>query len=126
MTKQDIRDPIDAVLAHREGVHGSYADTSRTAQFIKQALREGTNWPLMRDDQKDALEMIATKLARILSGNPNLADHWDDITGYARLVSRSLHGKEIPAPAKQTPSPSPREVLDTIAKELQLPEGPAQ
>jgi len=93
-----IRDPIDAVLAHREDQHGSYADTSRTAQHIKQALREGANWSILADHQKDALEMIAVKLARILSGNPNVSDHWDDITGYARLVSRTLHGRNLPKP----------------------------
>jgi hypothetical protein len=29
--------------------------------------------------------MILHKLARVLSGNPDNADHWDDIGGYARL-----------------------------------------
>jgi hypothetical protein len=33
----------------------------------------------------EALEMICTKIARILSGNPNDPDHWKDIAGYAEL-----------------------------------------
>ncbi|WP_257617167.1 hypothetical protein [Campylobacter pinnipediorum] len=34
--------------------------------------------------------MIAHKIARILAGNPNYKDHWDDIAGYATLVSKEL------------------------------------
>lgn len=29
--------------------------------------------------------MILAKIARIVSGDPNHADHWDDIAGYALL-----------------------------------------
>jgi hypothetical protein len=43
--------------------------------------------------QVEALEMIAHKIGRILSGDPNHQDHWDDIAGYAKLVSERLQGK---------------------------------
>jgi hypothetical protein len=36
--------------------------------------------------QREALDYIAGKLARILSGQPGYADHWDDIAGYAKLA----------------------------------------
>jgi hypothetical protein len=36
------------------------------------------------------LEMIAHKIGRVLAGDPNHADHWDDIAGYARLVARRV------------------------------------
>jgi len=35
--------------------------------------------------QGEAIHMICVKLARIVCGDPNHADHWDDIAGYARL-----------------------------------------
>jgi len=31
--------------------------------------------------------MIALKLSRILSGQADFKDHWDDIAGYAKLAS---------------------------------------
>ena len=34
--------------------------------------------------------MIAHKLGRIVNGDPNYADSWDDIAGYAKLVSDEL------------------------------------
>jgi hypothetical protein len=39
--------------------------------------------------------MIAMKIARILSGNANFADHWEDIEGYARLVSNELENERV-------------------------------
>ncbi len=36
--------------------------------------------------QRESLDLIATKIARILSGDPNHEDHWLDIEGYARIA----------------------------------------
>jgi len=47
---------------------------------------------VMGEDQWEALEMIATKLSRIVNGNPNKIDNWDDIAGYATLVADRLRG----------------------------------
>ena len=40
--------------------------------------------------QKEALDMICSKIARICVGNNNEIDHWRDIAGYALLVVREL------------------------------------
>jgi hypothetical protein len=36
--------------------------------------------------------MIVHKIGRIVNGNPDKVDHWDDIAGYATLVSDRLKG----------------------------------
>lgn len=46
----------------------------------------------MCPDQQEALDMIAHKLGRILNGDPDYADSWADIAGYARLVADRLEG----------------------------------
>ena len=46
--------------------------------------RRGEN--LMSTRQREALGQITFKIARILSGDPNHPDHWDDIAGYALLA----------------------------------------
>lgn len=45
----------------------------------------------------EALEMIAHKIARICNGDPNYADNWVDIAGYATLVANRLEkeGNEV-------------------------------
>jgi hypothetical protein len=47
-------------------------------------------WSRLDHSQAEALDMIAHKIGRILAGDPNHADHWDDIAGYARLVARRV------------------------------------
>jgi hypothetical protein len=44
-------------------------------------------------DQAEALDMIFHKIGRILNGDPNYADSWIDIAGYAKLVADRLEGK---------------------------------
>jgi hypothetical protein len=45
-------------------------------------------------DQQEALDMICHKIGRIVNGDPNYADSWVDIAGYATLVADRLAGVE--------------------------------
>jgi hypothetical protein len=38
---------------------------------------------------KEALDMIALKLSRILSGQANFKDHWLDLSGYSLLAAEA-------------------------------------
>jgi hypothetical protein len=49
-----------------------------------------TGWDRLNDVQREAVEMILHKVGRIISGDPNVHDHWDDIAGYAKLVSERI------------------------------------
>ena len=73
------------LLNTREKTHGNYRDNANLSQAIKDVLRSGKNWERLSDGQKEALEMISVKLARLLSGDKDFRDHWDDIEGYAKL-----------------------------------------
>jgi hypothetical protein len=42
-------------------------------------------------DQQEALDMICHKIGRILNGDPDYADSWHDIAGYAQLVANRLN-----------------------------------
>ena len=78
------------ILAEREASHGDFADTARTAQSLKYVMHAGKNWSDLTMVQQEALDKIASKIARILSGDPKHKDHWLDVEGYARLVSEKL------------------------------------
>jgi len=79
---------IEKLLTEREKQHGDYKDVSRISQSLKEVFRSGPNWEKIPDSQKESFEMIASKLARILSGDSGVRDHWDDLCGYATLGSR--------------------------------------
>ncbi len=76
---------IEAVLKEREKTHGNFCHQAQTAQQLKAAMHKARNWSSLSDADREALDMIAHKIARILSGDPNHVDHWIDISGYATL-----------------------------------------
>lgn len=87
--KQDGRD-VKATLKSRGKIHGDYEAQSGITNKIKSIMRNANRWGALRPAQQEALDMIASKMSRILEGDPNHSDHWHDIAGYATLVERSL------------------------------------
>lgn len=73
------------LLSSRGATHGDWKQQAALAYALKDTMSMGRNWPTMLPAQREALEMIAVKMSRILSGDPLTPDHWDDIAGYARL-----------------------------------------
>lgn len=80
------------VLNERESTHGDYAVTASIAQRLKNIAltSEQSSGGRLSPVQMESLDLIFTKIARILSGNPDEPDHWKDIAGYANLVSERL------------------------------------
>lgn len=78
----------------RGATHGDYDLMSFRIQEIKTAMRKGNSWEQMSAGQREALELIATKIGRIVCGDPNHADSWLDISGYAMLVFNRLETKK--------------------------------
>lgn len=87
----DIKD----TLVERATTHGDFDEVAFIAQHIKLILRNGQSWDKMNNQQKEALEMIASKLARVVSGNPNEPDHMHDAAGYSKLYNQAIEDFEI-------------------------------
>ena len=85
---------INAVLNERGERYGKFVEHASLTQQFKTIMREhsAVNEKFMDDDQTEALEMIFHKIARILNGDPDYADSWVDIAGYAQLVADRLNG----------------------------------
>lgn len=83
---------IHRLLAERAKTHGDFVHHARLSQIIKNDMRDGIRWRELSMYQRESLDMIANKIARILTGNPHFKDHWDDIAGYALLTSKQLNG----------------------------------
>lgn len=81
---------IDATLKERGTRYGSFADHARISCNIKAAMADSPNWERLAPDQREALEMVAHKTARILNGDPDFHDSWHDIIGYVKLVADRL------------------------------------
>lgn len=84
---------ISATLAERGSRYGLFIDHATITQNIKYTFTFGKNWDYLPLDSKEALEMIAHKIGRVLNGDPNYADSWIDIAGYAQLVADRILGE---------------------------------
>jgi hypothetical protein len=84
--------PTDSLLAEREETHGDFAQVAEVSQQLRRVFRSAPNWECLTEGQREIFEMWAGKQARILCGDPDHLDHWDDMGGYSRLGSRLLGG----------------------------------
>ena len=83
---------IEVTLAERGSRYGDFAEHARITQNIKDAMWDSPNWPHLSPAAKEALEMVAHKIGRILNGDPDYHDSWHDIIGYTKLVADQLEG----------------------------------
>ena len=81
---------LAATLAERGKRYGAFTGHAAITQLLKFDMSTQSGWLKLADDQKEALEMIAHKIGRILNGDPNYDDSWIDIAGYAQLVADRL------------------------------------
>ncbi len=84
---------IDATLAERGSRYGEFEDGAAIMQSLKGVMKSTDGWARLSPPQREALEMIQHKIGRILNGDPNYADSWVDIAGYAKLISDNLEDK---------------------------------
>jgi len=81
---------IKDTLEKRGNKYGEFAGHAAISQDLKKAMSGNSAWKYLSPDKKEALEMIAHKIARILNGDPEWHDSWHDIEGYAKLVADTL------------------------------------
>lgn len=80
-------DPIYQMLLERGKTHGSFEIQADISQQFKDVYKKYT--VNLNSQQREAIEMILHKIARILAGNPDHLDHWLDISGYAALIHKN-------------------------------------
>jgi hypothetical protein len=81
---------VGEVLDERGKRYGNYPEQCAISAALKKAMRTAPGYKKLNHAQEDALEMFAVKISRILNGDPNYADNWMDIAGYASLVAEDL------------------------------------
>ncbi|MDE3021590.1 MAG: hypothetical protein KGI54_06990 [Pseudomonadota bacterium] len=86
-----MNNSVQDTLNERGNRYGDFADHASIAQNLQRVMRAVPAWEgNLSDSQRQALTVIADKIARILNGDPNYADNWHDIQGYAKLVEDRL------------------------------------
>lgn len=81
---------VNTMLKGREDRYGPFETHAKIAQRLKAEMKQTDGWAKLSADQREALEMVQHKVARILNGDPNYDDNWVDIAGYSMLVANRL------------------------------------
>jgi hypothetical protein len=89
---------IDAILAARGSRYGAFPEHALITQALKAVMHTSPNWGALPEFMKEALEMTAHKIGRILNGDPYYLDSWDDIIGYTRLVADEVRRVQAAMP----------------------------
>lgn len=84
---------IRTILDERGSRYGDFRGHAQITQSIKMAMQRSPKWLELTDSQREALEMTAHKIGRILNGDPDYLDSWVDIVGYTQLVIDQLKAK---------------------------------
>lgn len=85
---------ICKTLNERHEKYGCFKNQANISRRLKGVMFATEGWQYLSWDKKEALEMIQHKISRILNGDPDYADSWHDIQGYARLIEDSIINDE--------------------------------
>jgi len=86
---------INATLTQRGSHYGKFKELASLSQGMKAMMKTNPKWQALSCDKREALELIAMKIGRILNGDPNHTDSWTDIAGYATLVVKEIEGNGV-------------------------------
>ena len=83
---------ITNTLSERGNRYGCFVGHAEVTQDLKMVIAGAlaTRGKELAPDQQEALDMICHKIGRIVCGDPDYADSWIDIAGYAKLVANRL------------------------------------
>jgi hypothetical protein len=85
---------LDEVLDESRKRYGDFERNSMVSQLLKSALFQTREGLFLEHYQREALDMISTKLSRIVCGDPSYANSWRDVAGYATLVADILESRK--------------------------------
>jgi hypothetical protein len=85
---------IESVLRERGDRYGPFENHAKITQQLKDVMRAEPGWDRLTYPQREALEMVAHKIGRMLNGDPTYEDNVVDILGYSDLMLRCMRGKE--------------------------------
>jgi len=82
---------IKETLNERGKRYGKFTGHAAISKDLRDVMAATSSWEHLTPDKQEALIIIMHKVARILNGDPEYADSWHDIAGYATLVRDEIN-----------------------------------
>ena len=94
--EQVRKQTIEQTLAERQSTYGNFEDVAFVTENIMAVLSMARTNGLsdLPHTHRMALYMSASKMARIVNGDPEYFDNWHDIGGYAKLIEKLIKGEQ--------------------------------
>lgn len=89
---------INETLAERGSRYADFRDNAIVAQDIKQVFRDSPNWNSLPGYMQEGLDMFASKISRMLTGDMLYDDNIHDIIGYAKLMQDRMAEDRVNPP----------------------------
>lgn len=80
-------------MVDRRKTHGDFRVGANYTQSVETLMRAMPNWDKLTPSMKEALHMIQHKIHRILTGEFDRLEHWEDIPGYGNIIVQILKGE---------------------------------
>ncbi len=77
---------IGNVLLERGKRYAKFIDNAHVSQMLKDIIHNSPKFNEMQPDQQEALDMICSKISRMVTGEFEYEDNLVDIIGYSQLV----------------------------------------
>lgn len=112
---------VQNTLDQRGKSYGDFSDNAKVAQELKALVRKGSSWNAMPPHMKEGLDMILSKVSRMVTADWTHEDNLIDIQGYAKLMQERLPKVEdkILSPKEKTGALSWAAVLEAELKRLE-------
>ena len=81
---------INDILEDRGSRYGDFGVQAQTARAIKDTFESAPNWSDLPPYMQEGLDLVATKLSRMLCGDYMYMDNVVDIIGYMTLVKTEM------------------------------------
>jgi len=108
---------LDQTLLERGCRYGAFIDVAnRTNNIFAAILNNAPQLPSTTPLYREAIHMIAHKLARLVNGQINDLDSWHDIAGYAMLVHNQITADQEAKTAKS--AFADKAVIDAMEAEI--------
>lgn len=80
-------------MVDRKNTHGDFRVGAAFTQAVMDLMRATPNWDKLTPEMKESLHMVTHKTHRILTGQFDHPDHWEDIGGYGVIIAKILKGE---------------------------------
>lgn len=77
---------IEDIIKERSDSYGEFRENATVAQLLKEAIQMETNYSNMPPYMRESLDIICSKISRMVTGSYKHEDNWVDIQGFAKLA----------------------------------------